>query len=135
MGMDVRAFSLAKVARSTSRGLGMGCLPLGFYALIPRAVPLDLAIAVVWISPIALVALRVPLGPEFWVSMPTHLVAGAVGIDAVLGLEPLLVGNIALGFAADALPENHAHVAVTTIARLRDARATPTGVCIGGPAD
>jgi hypothetical protein len=28
MGMDVRAFILAKVARSTSRGLGMGGLPL-----------------------------------------------------------------------------------------------------------
>jgi hypothetical protein len=28
MGMDVRAFILAKVARSTSRGLGMGSLPL-----------------------------------------------------------------------------------------------------------
>jgi hypothetical protein len=119
MGMDARAFILAKVARSTSRGLGMrGLRFLG-------AVGFPVGVALLAIGRIGRFTQLFPPGVGGYVGLPKFLV-GAVaqmrmGRYAVLGQEASRQVEVgARRLPVHPLAEGNAHVFRAAVASLPD---------------
>jgi hypothetical protein len=119
MGMDVRAFILAKVARSTSRGLGMGRLRL------LGAVGFPVGFALLVVARVRRFTQLFPPGVGGYVGLPKFRV-GAVaqmgmGRHAVRGQEARRQVEVgARGTTVHPLPEGNAHVFWAAIAGLAD---------------